>query len=290
MTSRPGAATPLPSARPFLKWAGGKTQLLPAIERHLPALPEDARYHEPFVGSGAVFFRLAETGRLAGGAVLSDTNAHLVTTWEQVRDRPAAVARRLEELRSEHDEAAYYEARRRFNEDDLDELERAAVLIYLNKAGFNGLYRVNRRGHFNVPCGRQAGGPGVPGVEQLRACAEALDGVTLLHAAFESVLERARPGDFVYFDPPYVPRSPTAAFTDYDRAGFGPGDQLRLRDAFVELAARGCRVLLSNSGTPEVEDLYARFPIETVRARRSINSRADRRGAVDEVLVRSWGS
>jgi DNA adenine methylase len=279
----------LAGPRPFLKWAGGKTQLLPQLERLLPERKLGACYHEPFVGSGALFFHLRRTGALAGHAVLSDTVADLIGTWTAVRDEPKALAKRLHALGLAHDEKQYYKERANFNDMILPPLERAALFVYLNKTGFNGLWRVNAQGKHNVPFGRQVKGPSFPDEAHLLACSKALQGVELLRAPFESVLDRAGLGDFVYFDPPYVPVSATAFFTNYAAEGFGPADQVRLRDVFAALDERGCRVMLSNSGTPPVLDLYARWNVTTVSARRAINSKATARGPVPEVIVRNYG-
>lgn len=273
---------------PFVKWAGGKAQLLGAYDELFPQLATGAAYHEPFVGGGAVFFHLASTGRLTGEVHLSDCNEDLVSTWLAVRDQPKKLARRLGELAAKHSTEHYYALRDRYNDMILPPLERAALFLYLNKAGFNGLYRVNAAGKFNVPCGRQESGPSFPGRAFLLACSELLRGVEARCEPFTQVLERAEKGDFVYFDPPYVPLSVTASFTAYTEGGFGPAEQESLRDVFAKLARRGCRVMLSNSGTPVVRELYRDFHVTPVSARRAINSKKTARGPVTEVVVRSW--
>lgn len=276
------------AARPFLKWAGGKAQLLAEYDRLFPALDGLASYHEPFLGGGAVFFRLRGSERLLGRAVLSDLNERLVNTFLVVRDRPEPLTRRLSELSGKHCEEEYYLERERYNTRELSGFERAALFIYLNKAGFNGLHRVNAKGHFNVPVGRQASGPVMPSLDHLQACARAMAGTDLLSAPFASVLDRARAGDFVYFDPPYMPVSPTSSFTDYATEGFGRPEQELLRDVFVQLDRRGCRVMLSNSGNLELLKLYAGYDVTTLLARRSINSKTDARGPVTEVVIRNY--
>lgn len=278
----------LKAARPFLKWAGGKAQLVADYERLFPVIPPSATYHEPFVGGGAIFFHLRSRAIIPGRAVLTDLNEHLIGAWSVVRDQPLLLASRLAALGEKHSDEEYYLERERFNSEDLPPLERAAVLIYLNKAGFNGLYRVNRKGRFNVPIGRQAGGPTMPGGAQLMACSKALQGVDVLSAPFATVLDRAREGDFVYFDPPYVPVSQTASFTAYYWEGFGKAEQELLRDVFVSLDKRGCNVMLSNSGNLEVQQLYRGFDVTQVLARRSINSDPDARGPVSEVVIRNY--
>lgn len=279
-------------ARPFLKWAGGKRQLLADYEPLFPKVSGVATYHEPFVGSGAVFFRLGALGAIPARAILSDVNEHLVTTWKTVRDRPDALAARLLELEATHSDEQYYAQRDRYNAGGIDALERAALVVYLNKAGFNGLYRVNSKGAFNVPAGRRSGasGLGMPSAELLASCSRALRDADLLCAPFATVLDRARAGDFVYFDPPYVPISDTAFFTSYGCDGFGMAEQELLRDVFVQLDRRGCRVMLSNSGSFEVLKLYAGFDVVQVQARRSINSKAEKRGPVTEVVIRNYST
>jgi DNA adenine methylase len=276
------------AARPFLKWAGGKTQLLADYERLFARLPDLATYHEPFVGSGAVFFHLRARAAVPARAILSDLNEQLVGAYAVVRDQPTLLSSRLAALGAKHSDEEYYLERDRFNGGDLPSVERTALLIYLNKTGFNGLFRVNRKGAFNVPVGRQASGPSLPGADALRACSRALQGVDLLVSPFATVLDRARAGDFVYFDPPYMPISQTASFTDYSCEGFGQPEQELLRDVFVQLDRRGCKVMLSNSGNLGVLSLYKGYDVTTLAARRSINSKKDARGPVTEVVIRNY--
>lgn len=271
-----------PRARPFLKWAGGKGQL---IEQIRPLLPRAwGRYFEPFVGSGALFFALRPAA-----ATLADVNGELVDCYVAVQKHVEAVIAELCE--HEYDEEHYYRVRD-LDPDALPPAKRAARTIYLNKTGYNGLYRVNRKGRFNVPFGRHTN-PGfrqAASLDNLRACARALRGVNLVVRDFEQVLRDARRGDFVYFDPPYVPVSATAAFTSYVPGGFGPADQERLARVFRGLSRRGVRAMLSNSDTAAVRALYAGFPIDTVHASRSINSNVERRGKIGEVVVRNYGN
>jgi len=267
-------------ARPFLKWAGGKGQLL---DQFRPLLPREHRsYFEPFVGAAALFFSLL--GRRRGKAVLSDVNRELIDCYLAVQTRVDDVIRAL--AAHVYDSDHYYRVR------DVDPAgislpERAARTIYLNKAGYNGLYRVNRAGRFNVPFGRYTN-PLLCDADNLRACSGALAGVRLKVRDFEEVLAHAKEGDFVYFDPPYVPVSVTAGFTSYAAGGFEWPEQERLAGVFARLASAGVRVMLSNSDTPAVRRLYAGFRIDTVSAPRSINSNATRRGRVGEVVVRNF--
>jgi DNA adenine methylase len=301
---RPGCER---SRRPLLKWAGGKRQLLPELRRYYP--PAFSRYIEPFFGSGAVFFDLYASGRLAGReVVLIDSNPDLIGCYEMVRDAPERVIRALDALAAGHarDPRGHYYAVRdgRFN----PERERrrdggggiaytpelAAMLIYLNRTGFNGLFRLNARGGFNVPAGRYER-PRINDRARVEAAAEALGtpGVRLRYASFETALEIAEAGDFLYVDPPYAPVGPTANFTAYTASRFGEADQRRLQKMTIALARRGCRVLVSNSTAAEIVRLYetdaearaAGLRARRVAARRAINRDALGRRPVQELLV-----
>jgi DNA adenine methylase len=265
-------------ARPFLKWAGGKGQLL---EQFGPLLPQNRRrYFEPFLGGASLFFALTPQG----GASLSDVNAELVDCYRAVRDDVEGV---IEALKDHRYDPEHYYAVRSHDPATMALAQRAARTIYLNKTGYNGLYRVNRSGKFNVPIGRYRN-PSFCDPANLRACSDALGGVSLGVRDFSAVLQDAGAGDFVYFDPPYVPASRTADFTSYAPGGFGLEDQERLASVFDDLAARGVYVMLSNSDTAFVRELYAGFRIDLVSAARSINSKGVRRGKVSEVVVRNF--
>ncbi|MGZ6142915.1 MAG: DNA adenine methylase [Myxococcales bacterium] len=261
-------------AAPFLKWVGGKTALLPELLKHVPARLR--RYHEPFVGGGALFFAVRPRR-----ALLSDSNAELVHTYRQVRDDVYGV---LDALARHVYERAHFEAVRALEPARLGPAERAARFIFLNKTCFNGLWRVNRAGRFNVPFGRYKN-PRFADPSSLITASHALTGVEIEHAPFEEALAKAAPGDFVYLDPPYDPVSPTASFASYTAGGFSWEDQRRLAHACVVLNRRGVRFLLSNSATERVRALYSGFEQRLVRAPRFINSKADGRGHVDELLV-----
>jgi len=281
MSSRPRSDIP----RPFLKWAGGKTQLLPQFERLYPSPESFSRYLEPFVGSAAVYLHVR---RLFAPreVVLADGNEDLINVYRAVQDDVEGVIRRLARHRSAHSEAHYYQTRAR-KPAALSAPTRAARTIYLNKTCFNGLYRVNSRGEFNVPMGRYRN-PSILDAENLRAAALALDGVELRIAHFRETLEYARRGDFVYFDPPYQPLTRTSAFTAYTRDTFTPADQEELAQIFRRLSERGCRVMLSNSDSPLIHRLYQGFDLRRVDARRAINSKGDRRGRISELVVLNY--
>jgi len=294
--------------RPFLKWVGGKRQLLPVLRRFYP--PSIGRYFEPFVGSGAVFFDLASRGALnGGGAVLSDDNADLVACYRRVARSVDEVILALEQLANAHrlgGRAFYLSVRdQQFNPQraawrasgaHLDDYpaELAAMLIYLNRTGYNGLFRLNASGEFNVPPGRYD----APKVLDRMVLGRASDllsspAIRIDHAPFTRAVDEARAGDFVYFDPPYAPVSKTANFRGYTGRGFADAQQADLQQLVIRLAQRGVAVLLSNSVAPAVLGLYegnrevAEAGLQAFRfpARRAINSRSDRRGVVEELVV-----
>lgn len=268
-------------ARPFLKWAGGKGQLLPQFHALFPRT--FANYHEPFVGGGAVFFALAP--RLAGKKVfLSDNNDELMNAYRVVRDAVEPLITSLSKHRN--DETYYYQVRD-YDPNTLTDVERASRLIFLNRTCFNGLYRVNRRGKFNVPFGRYRN-PLICDEVNLRACSEALTGVEIVLGTFTDVLLRAQAGDFVYFDPPYLPLSKTSSFTDYTKYPFGIQEHQQLAQTYTDLSAKGVKVMLSNSDVNAVWDLYKDFDIRRVTATRAINSKADGRGPITEVVVLNY--
>jgi DNA adenine methylase len=262
-------------AKPFLKWAGGKRQLLEHLRARIPE--GHGTYHEPFIGGGALFYDTAPTT-----AVLADYNLRLVRTYCAVRNNPEAVIERLATY--PNDKRFFLKMRARDIDVESDE-ELAAWMIYLNRTGFNGLYRVNKKGGFNVPFGRY-NNPNICNSYNLRVASQRLQGVEVLHADFRSVEDRVAPGDFVYFDPPYVPASNTASFTAYTKNGFGLEDQAELRDLARRLKDKGVSVLLSNSSVPEVHALYAEgFERIEIFANRAINCKAAKRGKVAEALI-----
>jgi DNA adenine methylase len=264
---------------PFLKWAGGKSQLLAPIRSRFPA-EVAGTFVEPFVGGGAVFFALAREGRIHK-ARLFDRNADLVDAYLAVRDEVEAVIAALAAHRN--DEAHFYEVRA-IDPATLSRAERAARTIFLNKVGYNGLYRVNAKGQFNVPFGRYRN-PTICDADGLRNASRALSIAEIASADFEDACKGVGPGDAVYFDPPYLPVSKTASFTSYAKESFGEEEHRRLARVFVEVVERGAFALLSNSDVPLARELFTGFKIATVEATRSINSKGDKRGAISEILV-----
>ena len=295
----PPAAAPPPAdgarpgpARPFVKWAGGKAGVADALAALAP--PRIEAYYEPFAGGAALFFRLAaDPERRPRHAVLNDLNAELTTAYAVVRDRPEALARLLADLEAGYlarDPAGraerYYEVRAQAPEDPV---EIAARLIFLNKTCFNGLYRVNRRGRFNVPHGRYAR-PRILDRGALLAASAALAGAELRCADFEEACADAGPGDFVYCDPPFEPLSATSSFTSYTAEDFGREEQKRLKWLADDLRGRGAAVLVSNSPHEWVLGLYegSRYRIGRIPARRAINARGNGRGPVDELAIAGY--
>ena len=276
------AATP----RPFLKWAGGKQRLLGQYEAFFPTGFQ--RYLEPFVGGGAVFFRLWKTGRLPAQACLFDHNEELVNVYRVVRDELEPLLALLAVHKNQHSPDYFYQVRGLDRRDvTLNDVERAARTLYLNKTCYNGLYRVNRKGQFNAPLGRYEN-PRILDARNLRAASAALQGARIEVRGFRSLADLGRAGDFFYFDPPYDPVSKTANFTSYTAGSFRDQDQRDLAQVFAQLSDKGCLCMLSNSDTAFVRELYQGFRIERVRANRTISRDAGGRGAVHEVVVLNY--
>ena len=278
---------PVTQPGPIIKWAGGKAQLLSQFEPFFPASFQ--RYLEPFVGGGAVFFHLYNQGRLEGREIiLIDRLEELINAYRVARDQ---VQNLIVELRRhepyKHDANYYYEVRAWDRHSDYrqrGDVQRAARFIYLNRTCYNGLYRVNRKGQFNVPFGRYDN-PTICDADNLVQVSRSLQEVELEVGDFGRCLDWAGPGDFVYLDPPYQPLSKTAYFTHYTSVAFGPKDQQRLAATFEELDQRGCQIMLSNSYTGSIRHLYKDYEQVQLRATRAISSKADRRGAIPELLV-----
>jgi DNA adenine methylase len=304
------ASTPT-IVRPLLKWAGGKRQLLPVLAEHYP--PTFSRYIEPFMGSAAVFFDLLNSRRLTRKAtVLADVNPDLIGCYRTLRDRPEAVIRALQTLAREYRSGgsdAYYDVRdTRFNPlraalharasqpgdvADMYTPGLAAMLIFLNRTGFNGLFRLNRQGGFNVPAGRYTN-PRICDEAHLRSVAAALatPGLTIALQPFDRTLDDAGAGDFVYCDPPYAPLSRTSSFASYTADGFTAFDQRRLQQKVVAACKRGAHVVVSNSSAAEILSAYttteaqkAGLQVRPVPARRAINSKASSRGPINELII-----
>jgi DNA adenine methylase len=271
-------------AKPFVKWAGGKSKLLDELLSRVPG--HVGTYAEPFAGGAALFFALAsDATRSFDRAILADQNEDLVACYRAVKNDVDGLIRALKEL--PHDRDTFY----RIREEDpagKSDVERGARLVYLNRTCFNGLWRVNASGKFNVPFGRYEN-PRIVDEEGLRLASQALARAEIVRADFEDATRGLGAGDFVYFDPPYIPLTKTASFTAYASGGFGPKDQERLTRVLGELRERHVLGMLSNADTEDARALYRDFAVQVVKAPRAINSNAKKRGKVNELLVTSWG-
>jgi len=265
---------------PVLKWAGGKRGLIPDIIGLFPANFKDLNYHEPFVGGGAVFFKI----KPKSGSI-NDINSRLINFYRVVRDKPEELI--AEARQYKYDEDSYYKLRDRFNHSKLSDVEEAALLLYFNKTAFNGLYRVNSKGEFNVPFGRYKNPTIVPET-RIRAASKILKNVEIFNKDFSYIVNYAEEGDLCYFDPPYQPVSATANFTSYSEEGFDLNEQKRLRDTCIKLDEKGVLFVLSNSYVDPIREMYEEvdnFRIVIVQARRAISSKASTRGPINEILV-----
>jgi len=269
------------SVRALLKWVGSKARLIPALLSRLPVEIDELRHVEPFCGSAALFF-----ARQPATALLADQNGRLIETLRSVRDEPDAVINHLEEFQAEHNSELYYETRYYVNLGCLAGALHAAAFLYLNRTCFNGLYRENRKGEFNVPIG-QYEDPKILDAQSVREASTRLGCARIVQDSFEHTVLHCGPSDFVYLDPPYEPLSETSSFTAYNRAGFQRKEQERLRECFDELTRIGARVMLSNSDTEYTRALYSDYVVETVEVHRSVS--AGKRGTARELIVRNYG-
>ncbi|GHV87020.1 site-specific DNA-methyltransferase (adenine-specific) [Spirochaetia bacterium] len=276
-----------PLIKPYLKWAGGKRQLLPEIKKYLPENINNLTYYEPFAGAGAVLFDLQPKK-----AVINDRNPDLIMTYRVIQNNIEGLLAALEQYRGKYERSFYYETRALDRTEayrDMTESEKAARFIYLNKTCYNGLYRVSKRGFFNVPFGRYSN-PAIFEEPILQAVHRYLfeNSITILNGDFAEAVKNADGRSFVYFDPPYHPFR-KSGFTAYQAGGFGEDEQTRLRDVFLELTEQGVPCLLSNSDTSFVRELYQdkKFDIIGVSANRAINSTAGGRGKIGEVLIKN---
>jgi len=269
--------------KPFLKWVGGKSQLRLNLLSRLPA--SFVRYFEPFLGGGALFFALQPSK-----AYLSDINLDLINTYRAIQNNVSELIEDLKQHR--YDKDYYYKIRnidRTLDYLEWTDIQKASRLIYLNKSCFNGLYRVNSKGYFNVPMGSY-NNPKILDEENLLACSKALKKCNISIHPFLEIEDILDKDDFVYFDPPYAPLNTTSNFTSYTQDGFGSQMQVELRDFCNRLTDRGVKFMLSNSSAPLILDLYEKYHIEFVYASRAINSKGENRGKIPEVIVRNYGN
>ncbi|MCI5643162.1 DNA adenine methylase [Peptoniphilus sp. SGI.035] len=271
---------------PILKWVGGKRQLLNEIN---PLIPEKiTTYVEPFVGGGAVLFNLQPKK-----AIINDFNKDLINVYRTVRDNPEGLLDILKEHDYRNCEDYYYEIRALDRDDkynNMNDLEKAARIIYLNKTCFNGLFRVNQAGQFNSPYGKYKN-PNIINEPVILAMSKYFNenDIKILEGDYRDALKNLRRGAFVYFDPPYMPISSSSSFTGYTENGFNKKDQQELKKECDKLNERGINFMLSNSAHPFIIELYKDYDITIVKARRSINSKGNKRGEINEILVRNYG-
>lgn len=262
------------SIKPFLKWAGGKTQLLPELTKYAPE--NFNKYIEPFIGGGSFFFNLNPDN-----AIISDSNEELIITYKAIKNSVEEVISSLRKFK--HEEEFYYNIRA-LNPETLSNVDRAARLIYLNKTCFNGLYRVNKKGQFNVPYGK--GNNTIYNPDNLRDTSEFLQNTIIEHSDYSAILKKhAKSGDFVFLDPPYYPVSKNADFQRYTKEFFYHEDQIKLKDEFDRLVQLGCHVLLTNSDHPFILELYSDYEIKIIETRRMISSKASTRRGVDIIVI-----
>jgi len=270
---------------PFLKWVGGKRQLLPKIIEHLPKNIRELRYFEPFIGGGAVLFHLQPED-----AVINDFNKELINVYNVVKDNLDDL---IVDLKKHKNTSEYFYQIRGLDRTDeflsLSEVQRASRIIYLNKTCFNGLYRVNNAGEFNAPFGRYKN-PNIVNEPTLKAVNKFLNknNISINNGDYSDILETADENSFIYLDPPYHPISENSNFTGYVQGGWDMFDQIRLREVCDILNEKGAKFLLSNSSSPFIKDQYEKYKITTVKAIRAINSNGSDRGEIDEVLIQNY--
>lgn len=292
-------------AKPFLKWAGGKTQLLPTMDSFLPETfrgEDDVTYIEPFVGGGAMLFYMLQKYPNIKRAIINDINPHLIKTYTVIRNEPYLLIDVLNELQNtfralkdyDKQKELYLDIRNRFNQQHLTYVEEASYMIFLNRTCFNGLYRENSKGGFNVPFGRYSN-PTICNEDLILADSELLQKVEIMNGDFSNTAEHIQGYTFFYFDPPYRPLDATSSFNSYVKESFDDNEQIRLRNFYSEISAGGCYAMLSNSdckGRNAEDDfldrLYEDFFIERVYAKRSINANASKRGTLIELLIRNY--
>jgi len=277
---------------PIVQWAGGKRQVIKFLIEKIPL--EFENYFEPFVGGAALLIELFNRN-LIKHAVISDINPDLVNLYVAVKYNPNKICYYIGKLEFSNHEKDYYKAREIYNSIKLDNLfaandeniYKAVLMLYLNRHCYNGLYRVNSKGEFNVPFGRYKN-PHLPGKEEIFSFSEMLQSVEILHMDFEKALECAKEKDFIYFDPPYMPVSQTANFTDYTVGGFSKVEQIRLKRTCDKLIQKGCYIMVSNSDSEFIKNLYREYNIESIEVNRQINSHADKRKGYKEVIITNY--
>ena len=278
-------------AKPFLKWVGGKTKLIPELVAMFPK--KFNNYYEPFVGGGALYYEVIQKYKV-GFSSINDINKKLITAYTQIKLKPKNLISLLKNIEKEYKKLSLIEqreyfisTRKKYNEGNIDDITTAAYLIFLNKTCFNGMYRENSKGEYNIPFGDQKN-PTICDEENILAVSKCLKNTEITNLSFEDAVKKCKKGDLIYFDPPYYPINATSSFTGYSKNSFGEKEQRKLKDVFTDLDKKGCFVMLSNSHTPFINELYKEFRINFRSAARSINSNGEKRGKIQEVVVTNY--
>lgn len=280
-------------AKPFIKWVGGKGKLVPELEKYFPK--KFNRYFEPFVGGGALFYEVIKKNNIVFSSI-NDINKKLIVTYKQIQQDPKKIISLLKNIENEYKKLSleeqkeyFYKIRKKYNEESLDNITIAVYLIFLNKTCFNGMYRENSKGGYNIPFGDQKN-PTICDEKNILAVSKCLKNTEINNLSFEEAVEKCKKGDFIYFDPPYYPISATSSFTSYSKNSFGPREQEKLRDVFIKLAKKGCFVMLSNSNTDFIRETYKEYKdyFKYIYATRSINSNGNKRGKILEIAITNY--
>ena len=275
-------------AKPFLKWVGGKSKLVPLLKERFPSEYND--YYEPFLGGGALFFTMNDKR-----AHVNDMNEVLIQAYINIQMNVELLVKKLNSIQSEYmsltgleaKKVYFLEKRTEYNSLKNNDFSKTAYLIFLNKTCFNGMYRENSKGGYNVPFGKQEK-PNICDESNLQSVSKALQHTTISNGSYLSAIKNAKMGDFIYLDPPYHPINSTSSFTAYQAGGFTAEDQEKLRDTFVDLSERGCKVMVSNSNASLIKELYKKYNTYEIQAARSINSAASGRGKITELIITSY--
>ena len=276
------------TAKPFIKWVGGKSKLIPELEKYFPK--KFNRYYEPFVGGGALFFQIKQNYDVRFSSI-NDINKKLIIAYKQIQKNPKKIILLLKKIENKYKKLSlsnqkdfFYEIREKYNKKNLNDITTTTYLIFLNKTCFNGMYRENSKGEYNIPFGDQKN-PTICDEKNILAVSKSLKNTEITNLSFEQAVKKCKKGDFIYFDPPYYPINATSNFTSYHKNTFEPDEQEKLRDVFVSLTKKGCFVMLSNSNTEFIKKLYKNFNKYELYAARSINSKGSRRGKIKEIVV-----
>lgn len=278
-------------AKPFIKWVGGKGKLIPELVKLFPK--KFNNYFEPFVGGGALFYEVKQKNNIAFSSI-NDINKKLMIAYKQIQKNPKKLIIFLKNIEIEYKKLSlkeqgkyFYDIREKYNKENLDDITTAGYLIFLNKTCFNGMYRENSKGEYNIPFGDQKN-PTICDEKNILNVSKCLENTEITTLSFEESVKNCKKGDFIYFDPPYYPINITSSFTSYHKNTFGPDEQKKLRDVFTTLVKKGCFVMLSNSNTDFIRELYKDFDINELYAARSINSNGNKRGKIKEIVITSY--